>query len=125
VVVLLQIGMAYNQRGSNPGSAANFNLRGSQWSLLNSANVVLLPKKEDAAYPADFRPISLMHSVAKILTKLLANRLAPLLPNMVSPCQRLRALSSKGVFKITISISMGKSTTSTELKPPCSFSSSI
>jgi mannosylglycoprotein endo-beta-mannosidase len=59
----------------------------SEWSLLNSANVVLLPKKEDAAYPVDFRPISLMHSIAKILTKLLANRLAPLLPNMVSPCQ--------------------------------------
>ncbi|CAN6230203.1 unnamed protein product [Urochloa humidicola] len=64
-----------------------YHLRGNRWSLLNSANIVLLAKKEDALQASDYRPISLMHSVAKILAKILANRLAPHLPNIVSPCQ--------------------------------------
>jgi hypothetical protein len=39
--------------------------------------VVLVPKKANAERVADFRPISLIHSFAKIIFKLLANRLAP------------------------------------------------
>jgi hypothetical protein len=35
-------------------------------------------------HPGDFRPISLVHSFAKLLTKILANRLAPELHKMVS-----------------------------------------
>jgi len=35
----------------------------------------------------DFRPISLIHSFAKLVTKLLANRLAPLLPSLISANQ--------------------------------------
>jgi exonuclease III len=64
-----------------------YELRGNTCSLVNSANVTLLPKREDALTPADYRPISLVHSVAKILTKVLANRLAPHLPKIVSPSQ--------------------------------------
>jgi mannosylglycoprotein endo-beta-mannosidase len=64
-----------------------YSLRGNICSLLNSANVVLLPKPYDAITSAGFWPISLIHSVVKILTKVLANRLAPLLPRLVSPCQ--------------------------------------
>lgn len=41
-------------------------LRGDQWKLLNSAFIVLLPKKEGACRASDYRPVSLMHSVAKI-----------------------------------------------------------
>ena len=36
---------------------------------------------------SDYRPISLIHSVAKIFSKLLANRLAPHLDGLVSKCQ--------------------------------------
>jgi len=54
---------------------------------MNSANIVLLPKKEDALWITDYRPISLIHSFAKILSKLLANRLAPLLNSLVFNCQ--------------------------------------
>jgi retron-type reverse transcriptase len=36
---------------------------------------------------SDFRPISLIHSVAKIFSKLLANRLAPHLDGLASKCQ--------------------------------------
>ena len=37
--------------------------------LLNSAYITLLPKKEDATSVKDFRPISLVHSFAKLVTK--------------------------------------------------------
>ena len=59
----------------------------SKLYLLNSAYVTLLPKKAEAVEVKDFRPISLIHSFAKILTKILANRLAAILPTLVSPNQ--------------------------------------
>ena len=55
--------------------------------LLNSAYITLLPKKEDATSVKDFRPISLVHSFAKLVTKLMANRLAGRLDQLVSPNQ--------------------------------------
>jgi hypothetical protein len=45
---------------------------------------VLLPKKEEAHQIGDYRPINLMHSIAKIFSKILANRLATRLPEMLS-----------------------------------------
>ena len=54
---------------------------------LNTAYITLIPKKEDAEQPKDFRPISLVHSFAKLITKLLANQLAGQLNQMVSPNQ--------------------------------------
>jgi hypothetical protein len=64
-----------------------FQLRAKAWELLNSANVALILKKKGAEPIADYRPISLMHSVAKIIGKFLANRLAPRLSQMTSPSQ--------------------------------------
>jgi hypothetical protein len=58
-----------------------------QFSHLNSANVVLLPKKSDAIVVADYRPISLTHSLAKLISKLLATRLALELDSLVSRAQ--------------------------------------
>jgi mannosylglycoprotein endo-beta-mannosidase len=55
--------------------------------LINQANIVLLPKKNDATHLSDFRPISLINSLAKIITKLLADRLAPRLDKLVSGAQ--------------------------------------
>jgi hypothetical protein len=55
--------------------------------LLNNALMVLLPKSPEAASPADFRPISLVHSFGKLFTKILAKRLQPLMPGLVAPCQ--------------------------------------
>ena len=62
-------------------------LKGENWRLLNTASIVLLPKKNEAADAKDYMPISLMHSTKKILCKLLANRLAPELSKLVSPGQ--------------------------------------
>ncbi|WVZ53201.1 hypothetical protein U9M48_004174 [Paspalum notatum var. saurae] len=52
--------------------------------LLNSAFITLIPKSAEAASVKDYRSISLVHSFAKLVTKILANRLAPLLPTLVS-----------------------------------------
>jgi hypothetical protein len=55
--------------------------------MLNSAYSILIPKRQDTDNVEDFRPISLVHSFAKLVTKNLANRLASLLDEMVSPNQ--------------------------------------
>ncbi|WVZ90528.1 hypothetical protein U9M48_036821, partial [Paspalum notatum var. saurae] len=70
-------------------SAANaFHLlRTSNLAIVNTANIVLIPKKEGATSVADYRPISLIHSFAKIISKVLAMRLAPLMNSIVSPNQ--------------------------------------
>jgi len=60
-------------------------LRCADLNLLNKANIILIPKKEGAESIQDFRPISLIHAVAKIISKLLALRLAPFLNELVAP----------------------------------------
>jgi hypothetical protein len=62
-------------------------LRTRKLDLVNEAHVVLLPKTMGAASVTDFRPISLINSLAKIITKILADRLAPRLNELVSCCQ--------------------------------------
>jgi hypothetical protein len=60
---------------------------GSYLNLINTANIILIPKKPDAMSVSDYRPISLIHSLSKIFSKLLANRLAPILGNLISKNQ--------------------------------------
>jgi hypothetical protein len=62
-------------------------LHAENFHWLNSANIVLLPKKEGAKEVSDYRPISLIHGVAKIKSKLLATRLAPCMDDLVSNAQ--------------------------------------
>jgi hypothetical protein len=64
-----------------------FNLRNNDLNLLNKANVILIPKKKGAESIGDFRLISLIHGFAKLITKVLALRLAPLINELISPCQ--------------------------------------
>jgi mannosylglycoprotein endo-beta-mannosidase len=54
---------------------------------MNSSIMILLPKNEDPLEIRDYRPISLVHGFSKIFTKLLASRLAPLLPRLISHAQ--------------------------------------
>ena len=58
-------------------------LDGRSLYLINQAYIVLLKKKNDASEITDFQPISLIHSFAKLFTKVLATRLAPLMPQLV------------------------------------------
>jgi hypothetical protein len=48
---------------------------------------MLLPKKEGAVDLKDFRPISLVHSFARLLTKVIARWLAPHMPEFVDDNQ--------------------------------------
>lgn len=54
---------------------------------INGAQVVLIPKVEVATEPKDFRPISLIHSFAKLFMKVLALRLASYIDNLISDTQ--------------------------------------
>lgn len=47
---------------------------GRGFSKLNRAHIVLIPKRPDAEEVWDYRPISLMHSAAKLFEKMLATR---------------------------------------------------
>jgi hypothetical protein len=58
-------------------------------NFLNSALVVLIPKKSNPQRFSDYRPISLIHSFAKMMTKLLANRLGYELEHLISINQKL------------------------------------
>ncbi|GJZ47587.1 RNA-directed DNA polymerase, eukaryota [Tanacetum coccineum] len=50
----------------------------------NSSFIALIPKVMDAKFVTDFRPISLIGCVYKVITKILANRLAMVISDLVS-----------------------------------------
>lgn len=54
---------------------------------LNSTNVVLLPKKENATSMKDLSPIALCNVLYKIIAKVLTNRLKLILPSLISENQ--------------------------------------
>eukprot|EP00253_Pinus_taeda_P009736 PITA_09736 len=51
---------------------------------LNESFIALIPKQEKSMTPDRFRPIALCKVVYKIISKVIANRLKPLLPTLVS-----------------------------------------
>jgi hypothetical protein len=60
---------------------------GKGFGKLNSALISLIAKRADAIDVGDFRPISLIHSFAKLFSKLLANRLWPHMDDLISANQ--------------------------------------
>lgn len=54
---------------------------------INSSFIVLIPKKDNACSPIDFRPISLMNASMKLLSKILALRLGKFMHHLVSESQ--------------------------------------
>ena len=54
---------------------------------LNATFISLIPKGEGTDSWGKFRTISLCNVIYKIITKLIANRLNPLLPSLISPDQ--------------------------------------
>nr|GEU86016.1 RNA-directed DNA polymerase, eukaryota [Tanacetum cinerariifolium] len=53
----------------------------------NSSFIALIPKVTDAKFVTNFRPISLIGCVYKVVTKILANRLATVISDLVSDIQ--------------------------------------
>lgn len=60
------------------------------WLLpnMNSNTVVLIPKSANADSILDYRPIALANYQFKIITKIIADRLASIAPNLISQNQR-------------------------------------
>ena len=66
-----------------------FHEMGSFKRSLNVTFLALIPKKSNAVEMKDFRPISLVGGLYKILAKILANRLRLVLPSTISPSQNV------------------------------------
>ncbi|KAM0833506.1 hypothetical protein ACQ4PT_064219 [Festuca glaucescens] len=64
-----------------------FHLAGGDFAALNKAFICLVPKKDCASRVGDCRPISLIHSFAKLFSKVLARRLTPIIGTMISQAQ--------------------------------------
>jgi hypothetical protein len=56
-------------------------------SSTNSSFLALIPKEKNPSSFAHLRPISLCNVSYKIITKIIANRINPLLPKLISPNQ--------------------------------------
>ncbi|XP_077226384.1 uncharacterized protein LOC143862957 [Tasmannia lanceolata] len=59
--------------------------RGKILPQLNATFLALLSKTPDASSPEKYRPISLCNFLYKVITKLLANRLKPIMDSLISP----------------------------------------
>ena len=66
---------------------AIWSLNSRSFYLVNQAYMVLLRKKHEAVTVSDYRPISLIHSFAKLFTKVLARRLTPHMCSLIEPNQ--------------------------------------
>ncbi|GJT04294.1 RNA-directed DNA polymerase, eukaryota [Tanacetum coccineum] len=53
----------------------------------NSSFIALIPKNQDPKFVNDYRPISLIGSLYKVVTKILANRLSSVIPGLISDVQ--------------------------------------
>jgi hypothetical protein len=67
---------------------------------INGSYITLIPKKDDSQKVSDFRPISLLNTSVKIITKLLANRLQRTLPSLLYKNQY--GFIKKEQFKIAL-----------------------
>jgi len=65
-------------------AAMNWLNNGEFPSQMMNTNIALIPKKDNPETMRDLRPISLCNVIYKIISKVLANRLKPLLQNCIS-----------------------------------------
>ncbi|WOH14898.1 hypothetical protein DCAR_0934426 [Daucus carota subsp. sativus] len=81
----------------------------------NSSFIALIPKSSSASNPSEFRPISLMNTSMKLISKVLARRLSAFMNKLISPTQTAFVKGrqiSDGIlitFEIYHSLKSGKS----------------
>ena len=69
---------------------------------LNKTLIVLIPKVQGPESIGNYRPISLCNSIYKIISKVIVNRLRPLLDNIVSPFQSAFIPGRRGTDNVII-----------------------
>lgn len=65
----------------------SFFLNGKLLIEVNHTNLILIPKVDNLNEVYQFRPISLSNMYYKIIAKILANCLKPVISQIISPCQ--------------------------------------
>lgn len=67
--------------------ASDFFITGCLPRALNSTNIVLIPKTHSPCCVSEYHPISICNFTYKIIFKILANYLKPILLELISPLQ--------------------------------------
>ena len=55
--------------------------------VLNLAYITLLPERQEPMQLSDYRPVSLQHSIPKLIAKVLTNRLQPQISSLLDQMQ--------------------------------------
>ena len=71
-------------------------------NYLNQTLIALIPKQLGPETISQFRPISLCNTVYKIVSKILVNRIRPLLPKLISPMQAAFLQGRRGADNVII-----------------------
>ena len=67
----------------------NFFITGHLHPYLNQSNIILVPKGPNASTNNQFRPIAVCNAIYKVISKLLTNRVMPLLSKLICPTQNV------------------------------------
>ena len=73
--------------GSVVLAVLDFLNNGNMLAEINHTNIVLIPKVQNPERMSEFRPISLCNVIYKIISKVLANKLKQVLPQIISSTQ--------------------------------------
>ncbi|KAL5549525.1 hypothetical protein UlMin_004756 [Ulmus minor] len=70
----------------------DFFITGTLHPYINTSNIVLVPKSQNATTVNHYRPISVCNVIYKVISKILADRLKPLLSQLICPTQSVFVL---------------------------------
>ncbi|XP_074306305.1 uncharacterized protein LOC141641547 [Silene latifolia] len=97
----------------------DFFLSGQMLKQLNNTNLVLIPKTENPISVKEFRPIACCNTLYKVISKLLCNRLAAILPNLINSSQSAFIKGRSIMGNILISQDLVRLYTRKSMSPRC------